>query len=45
MAELACAGMERVEVSRLEEGAESNYSIDTIRKVGALLGPGDELFS
>jgi nicotinate-nucleotide adenylyltransferase len=44
MAELACAGDPRFEVSRLEEHTESSYSIDTIRKVQARLAAGDELF-
>ena len=44
MVELACAGNPRYEVSRLEEGTERNYSIDTIEKVRAHLTPADELF-
>jgi nicotinate-nucleotide adenylyltransferase len=44
MAELACAVDQRFEVSRLEQGTERSYSIDTIEKVGASLQPGDELF-
>ncbi len=44
MAELACAGDARFEVSRLEEGTERSYSIDTIEKLRARLGPGDELY-
>lgn len=43
MAELACAGEPRFEVSRLEQDT-SSYSIDTITKVRAQLAPGDELF-
>lgn len=44
MAELACAGEARFEVSRIEEGARRSYSIDTIEKVRARIAPGDELF-
>ena len=44
MAELACAGMPHLEVSRLEEGTARSYSIDTIHKVQARLAAGDELF-
>jgi nicotinate-nucleotide adenylyltransferase len=44
MAELACAGEERIEVSRLEEATERSYSIDTIEKVRGGLAPEDELF-
>jgi nicotinate-nucleotide adenylyltransferase len=44
MAELACQGDPRFEVSRLEEGAAQSYSIDTIHKVRARLSSGDELF-
>ena len=44
MAELACAGDPRFEVSRLEEGTERSYSIDTIEKLHARLAPGDELY-
>lgn len=36
MAEIACASDPRFEVSRLEEGTERSYSIDTIEKVRAL---------
>ena len=44
MAELACAGEPRLEVSRLEEGTARSYSIDTIEKVRARMAPEDELF-
>jgi len=44
MAELACAGEPRFEVSRLEEGTRRSYSIVTIEKVRATLAPADELF-
>jgi nicotinate-nucleotide adenylyltransferase len=43
MTELACAGDSRFEVSRLEQNT-SSYSIDTITKVRAQLGPADTLF-
>jgi nicotinate-nucleotide adenylyltransferase len=44
MAELACSGEPRLELSRLEEGTACSYSIDTIEKVRARMAPGDELF-
>src|ERR1044072_6227227 len=44
MAEIAAAGDPRLCVSRLEEGTERSYSIDTIEKVRAGLSAGDELF-
>jgi nicotinate-nucleotide adenylyltransferase len=44
MAEIACTGAPWFEVSRLEQHTERSYSIDTIEKVQASLGPGDELF-
>jgi nicotinate-nucleotide adenylyltransferase len=44
MAEIACAAEPQFEVSRLEEGTERSYSIDTIEKLRARLAPGDELF-
>ena len=44
MAEAACAGEPRFTVSRLEEGPGRSYSIDTIERVRATLGPSDELF-
>jgi nicotinate-nucleotide adenylyltransferase len=44
MAELACAGESRLEVSRLEEGTARSYSIDTIERVRAQMAAGDELF-
>lgn len=44
MAELACAGESRFEISRLEENTERSYSIETIEKVRAGMAPGDELF-
>jgi nicotinate-nucleotide adenylyltransferase len=43
MLELACVDP-RFEVSRLEAGTETSYSIDTIEKVRATLTPADELF-
>lgn len=44
MAQIACAVDPRFEVSRLEEGTERSYSIDTIEKLRATLRPDDELF-
>jgi nicotinate-nucleotide adenylyltransferase len=44
MVELACAGEPRFEASRLEEGEQNSYSIETIRRVRASVDPGDELF-
>jgi nicotinate-nucleotide adenylyltransferase len=44
MVELACQAEPRFEASRLEAGQERSYSIDTIERVRAALGPGDELF-
>ena len=44
MAEIACRGLPHLEVSRLEEGTEWSYSIDTIEKVRARLAAGDELY-
>jgi nicotinate-nucleotide adenylyltransferase len=44
MAELACRAQPHLEVSRLEEGTEWSYSIDTIEKVRARMSDGDDLF-
>jgi nicotinate-nucleotide adenylyltransferase len=44
MAELACDGEPRFEVSRLEENTERSYSIETIEKLRNRMGPDDELF-
>jgi nicotinate-nucleotide adenylyltransferase len=44
MAELACAGEPRFEVSRIEEGTGRSYSIHTIERVRASLAPGDVLY-
>jgi len=44
MLELACEGEPLFEVSRLEEGEDISYSIHTIEKVRARLGPEDELY-
>jgi nicotinate-nucleotide adenylyltransferase len=44
MVELACAGKPAFEASRLEEGVERSYSIDTIDRVRRTLAPDDELF-
>lgn len=44
MVELACQGEPLFEASRLEDGQERSYSIDTIERVRAALAPGDEMF-
>jgi nicotinate-nucleotide adenylyltransferase len=44
MTELACANDLRFEASRLEEDTSPSYSVDTVEKVKATLGPADELF-
>jgi nicotinate-nucleotide adenylyltransferase len=44
MVELACQGEPCFEVSAIEAGGHTNYSIDTIRKVAATLAPADELY-
>ena len=43
MVELACQGEPSFEASRLEEGQERSYSIDTIERVRAGLAADDEL--
>jgi nicotinate-nucleotide adenylyltransferase len=44
MAELACQGDARFEVSRLEQDTARSYSIDTIEKIRARLAPADQLY-
>ncbi len=44
MVELACEGEPLFEPSRLEEGAERSYSINTIRRVRSMQDPSDELY-
>jgi nicotinate-nucleotide adenylyltransferase len=44
MIELACKGIDGFEGSRLEEGTERSYSIDTIEKLRAQIAPADELY-
>ena len=44
MAELACAGEPRFEVSRIEAGESKSYSIATIEKVRATLAADDRLY-
>ena len=44
MVELACAGEPLCQVSRLEAGHRTSYSIVTVEKVKGSLTPGDELF-
>lgn len=44
MAELACRGHARFEVSRLEAGTDRSYSIDTIEKMRTHMAADDQLF-
>jgi nicotinate-nucleotide adenylyltransferase len=44
MVELACAGRARLEPSRLEEGEQRSYSINTIARIRAEVGPDCRLF-
>lgn len=44
MVELACRGQAHFEASPLEAGDRVSYSISTIEKLRATLGPDDELF-
>jgi nicotinate-nucleotide adenylyltransferase len=44
MVEIACAPYPRFAVSRLEEGGERSYTVETLRKFRTQLLPGDELF-
>jgi nicotinate-nucleotide adenylyltransferase len=44
MVELACLGQPGFEASRLEEGAHSSYSIDTVERLRAQLASQDEIF-
>ena len=44
MVELACGGERLFEASSLESGSAQSYSIDTIEKLRATLGPDDRLF-
>ncbi len=44
MVELACAGTEGLEPSRLEAGVEKSYSIQTIERVRNVLQPEDQPF-
>ena len=44
MVQLACAGQPMFEASRIEEGEEKSYSIETIQRVRGSLGAGDELY-
>ncbi len=44
MVELSVQNEPGLEASRLEAGAERNYSIDTVEKVKRELKPGDQLF-
>jgi nicotinate-nucleotide adenylyltransferase len=44
MVELACAGIDRLEPSRLEAGEERSYSIQTIEKIRASIAANDSLY-
>ena len=44
MVELACEGDPLLEASRLEEGSEYSYSLQTIRRMRERLEPGEEMF-
>jgi nicotinate-nucleotide adenylyltransferase len=44
MVEIACRYCPRFEVSRLEEGDERSFTIDTLRRFRKQLAPGDRLF-
>jgi nicotinate-nucleotide adenylyltransferase len=44
MVELACLGRDALEPSRLEAGAQKSYSITTIEKIRAEVGPDCKLF-
>ena len=44
MVELACAPYPQFEPSRLEEGAQKSYTIETLRRFRPQLAPEDELF-
>ena len=44
MVELACLDEPRLEPSRLEEGSQKNYTIDTIERLRVQVSPADELF-
>lgn len=44
MVELACHGNPLFEASRLEQGDQFSYSIDTVERLAPSLGPNDRLF-
>src|SRR5438270_4168270 len=44
MVQIACESDPRFEASRLEEGAERSYTIDTVRRVRKQMAAEDELF-
>ena len=44
MVEIACESYPRFQVSRLEDGAERSYTVETLRRFRAQLSPADELF-
>jgi nicotinate-nucleotide adenylyltransferase len=44
MVELACKGIPRFEVSRIEAGSQRSYTVDTVARFAKCLQPGDRLF-
>src|SRR5258708_37056083 len=44
MVEIACAGEPQFEASRLEQGEQNSYSIETIERVRATLAQGQDLY-
>lgn len=44
MVQIACRADSRFEASRLEEGAQRSYTIDTVRRVRKQMAPEDTLF-
>src|SRR5437764_1028064 len=44
MVQLACNGYPHFSVSRIEEGTERSYTVDTLERFRKRLGPEDELY-
>jgi nicotinate-nucleotide adenylyltransferase len=44
MVEIACEGHPRFSASRIEEGSQHSYTVDTLRRFRKTLGPADRLF-
>jgi nicotinate-nucleotide adenylyltransferase len=44
MVELACTGEPRFAASRLEEGEQKSFTIDTIARLRPTLGPADQMY-